>query len=232
MKKNFLLIFFSILLLPCMFVLSGCINIFNPIDRYLSVVPSDREFEATLLYTNETNIGSSTMDWYVARTTKAVAGQNREIIYMEYKFTDNDDDYSYEETFLYVESTVLFLKDGTWKKYDTSSDRPYDTWGRIYGSASQPSSFVYELTQPINYRDFPQRKKTNTTSEYIEYTFDDGGEVMRISNNMYHVLLYYKFDYVKSATNFSHVRKEANFSFSAPSKVIDTSSITQDMLEN
>lgn len=230
MKRKILTFLLSLIILSSTFCISGCINIFNKIDSYLAVIPTDREYEANFNYSLNTNLGSHVRNWYVARTNKAVAGQNRDIIYMEYQLINPENEtYNREVTYLYVESTVFFWNEGHWEKYETSPNRPYDTWDNTYGSYSKPSTFVYELTQPINGRDFAQRDKTNTTSEYIEYSIKNE-EVIRIANNMYHVLLYYKFDYVKNANDYSHELKQATFNFTAPSKVIDTSSITQDML--
>ena len=230
MKRKILTFILSLIIISSTFLLSGCLNIFNRVDSYLAVIPTDREFESTFNYSLETATGVCVMDWYVARTNKAVAGQNRDIIYLEYRYTNPENEtYNREVTYLYVESTVFFWHENHWEKYDTSSNRPYDTWSDVYGSYSKPTSFVYELTQPINGRDFAIRDKTNTTAEYIEYSIKNE-EVIRIANNMYHVLLYYKFDYVKNVNEYSHELKQATFNFTAPSKVIDTSSITQDML--
>ena len=232
MKKNFLRAMFLLLILPLGFVFTGC-DLFRRVDRYTSVVPTHLQYEATLSYRNHTNLGDDLYTWYVGRDTREVAGENRDILYLEYAYTDLENEaHNRTATYLFVGGKAFFLDGAVWADYEssTSPNKPYDKWNNVYGSYSKPGSFVYELTEDINGRDFAKRDKTDENEKYIEYTVDDGEEVIRISNDPYHLLLLYTFDYVESENNFSHVRKEATFEYHAPTKQIITTSITLEML--
>ena len=208
------------------FLMTGCFNFFN--DTYFAVVPTDQYYMATLSWRSQTNSSDYSYNWKVIRKQANICGQDRDVIYVEYSFVDNGHRLTdWDRTLLYFYDGTdghVFSYDGSeWQKYTGSFG---DKWGDIYGSMSKPGSFVYEITSDINGRDFPKRVKTATTNEYIEYTFNSYEEKFRISNDPYHVLLYYNFDY-----ETTHIRKEASFVYGSPADVIpDLNTITTDMI--
>ena len=231
MKKkylNFALVFVLVCISPLL--LTGC-NIFKKaMDRYLSVVPTDQNYKATLTYRNQTSNGDHSKSWSVIRKTASISGETRQVIYVQYAFTDNENHSSdFEKTLMFVnvaenQQTVLSLNNGTWEKHTGSFG---DKWSDIYGSYSKPGSFVYEFTEDINGRDFPKSMK-NETTDYIEYDFGRDNEVFRISNNPYHVLLYYNFDYQDT-----HIRKEGTITLGTPNDTIPAlSTITEELLSD
>ena len=164
----------------------------------------------------------------VIRIQATICGEVRDVIYVEYSFVDNRGELSdWSRTLLYFYDGTdghVFSYNGTqWEIYQGSFG---DKWGDIYGSMSAPGSFVYELTQDINGRNFPKRFKTATTNDYIEYTFNDYEETFRISNDPYHILLYYNYEY-----QTSHEVKQASFDYGNPTDVIPhLDTITANML--
>ncbi len=228
-KKFSLKIILSLILafvcvITCGVALTGCSKIMN---RYLAVIPTDQEYKATLNYTWGVNDSSYEEGWKVIRKNVTFCGQERIVIYIEYSYKNNKNhDHDYERTLLYTynnnEGYVFSLNSEQWDSYTGSFG---DKWSDIYGSYSKPGSFVYEMTNDINGRDFPPRKKVETT-EYLEYDFGSYNEVFRISNNPYHVLLYYNFE---TGTTFNH--KEATLTLGTPSDAIPClSTITPAMI--
>ena len=209
MKNLFKMIISFALVLVCGVLFTGC---FRRMDNYLSVVPTDRNYTATMTQTLKTSSGNYTTDWKVIRKTENVCGENMVVIYVEYSSKDNNNHANdFNRTLLYVNSKVLGLSGENWVSYTGSFG---DKWSDIYGSMSKPGSFVYELTDRINGRDFPQDIKTET-QEYIEYDFGRDNEVFRISNDMYHLLLFYSFD-----NGTSSVSQSATFDYSEPQETI------------
>ena len=204
--------------------LTGC---GKNMDRYMSVVPTDQDYEATLNYTWGVDDSNYEESWKVIRKNVTFCGQERTVIYVEYSYKNNKNhSYDYERTLLYTynnnQGYVLRLNGNQWETYTGSFG---DKWSDIYGSYSKPGSFVYEMTSDINGRDFPSSKKVQTT-EYLEYDFGSYGEVFRISHNPYHVLLYYNFE---SGTTFNH--KEATLMLGTPSETIPhLSTVTPEMI--
>ena len=223
MTKKFLTIALVFMFFACCSLLSACKNM----DRYLSVIPTDQAYKATLNYTWGVDDSNYEEDWKVIRKDVTFCGENRTVIYVEYSYTNNNNhSYDYTRTLLYTynnnQGYVLKLNGTQWEPYTASFG---DQWSDIYGSYSKPGSFVYEMTQDINGRDFPSKKKVETT-EYLEYDFVRDSELFRISNNPYHVLLYYNFEY---GTTFNH--KEATLSLGVPTDTIEyLSTITPDMI--
>lgn len=220
MKNLFKMIISFALVLVCGVLFTGC---FRRMDNYLSVVPTDRNYTATMTQTLKTSSGNYTTDWKVIRKTENVCGENMVVIYVEYSSKDNNNHANdFNRTLLYVNSKVLGLSGESWVSYTGSFG---DKWSDIYGSMSKPGSFVYELTDRINGRDFPQDIKTET-QEYIEYDFGRDNEVFRISNDMYHLLLFYSFD-----NGTSSVSQSATFDYSEPQETIPyLSTITIDLI--
>ena len=225
MKKRIFMIFFAFILCS-MFCLSGCF--FK--NNYLSVVSTDRDYKATLTYRSKTSSADYIRDWKVLRTKANICGEQRQVIYIEYSITNQDNHtYDYELTLMFVQveggGKVFALKDGNWQKHTGSFG---DKWSDIYGSYSAPSRFVYELTQDINGRDFPKRFKTAETSEYIEYTFDKYNERFKISNDMYHICLEYNFAYETTL-----ITKQASFVYGTPADTIpNLSTLTTAVFED
>ena len=220
MKNLFKMIISFALVLVCGVLFTGC---FRRMDNYLSVVPTDRNYTATMTHNFKTESGNYTTDWKVIRKTENVCGENMVVIYVEYSSKDNNNHANdFNRTLLYVNSKVLGLSGESWVSYTGSFG---DKWSDIYGSMSKPGSFVYELTDRINGRDFPQDIKTET-QEYIEYDFGRDNEVFRISNDMYHLLLFYSFD-----NGTSSVSQSATFDYSEPQETIPyLSTITIDLI--
>ena len=225
MKKSFFsFIVAAICTLTCCFGLTAC---GKKMDRYTAVVPTDQYYKATLNYTWGVDDNNYEEDWKVIRKNVTFCGQERTVIYVEYSYKNNKNhSYDYERTLLYTynnnQGYVLRLNGNQWETYTGSFG---DKWSDIYGSYSKPGSFVYEMTSDINGRDFPSSKKVQTT-EYLEYDFGSYGEVFRISNNPYHVLLYYNFE---SDTTFNH--KEATLMLGTPSETIPhLSTVTPEMI--
>lgn len=210
MKKN-ILKFSSTLfcIVTSSLTLSSCLR---QMDHYLSVVPTDTYYKSTLHYVLDTAVGGFTSEWLVIRTSENIEDEDRDVIYIEYSTMDNDEtNPNIEITLIFVEKQVFSLQEDRWVPHTGSFG---DKWSDIYGSMSNPSSYVYEMTMDINYRHFPTDLK-KTTSEYIEYDFGKYNEVFRISNNIYHVLLYYSFDYQETS-----IRKAATLSLGKPSDTI------------
>ena len=225
-NKKFLLSLAICFVFSSVFLLSGCI--FRPYVTYLAVVPTDQYYKATLTYRSESPSGDHTNNWTVIRKQANICDQDYDVIYVEYSFVDNRGELSnWSRTLLYfydgAEGHVFSYNNSQWENYQGSFG---DKWGDIYGSMNKPGSFVYELTQDINGRDFPTRFKTETTNEYIEYTFNHDDEKFRISNDPYHILLYYNFEY-----QTTHIVKEASFVYGSPADIIpNLNTITAEMI--
>ena len=222
-KKIFSFALAFVCIFTCGIALTGCGNM----DRYLAVVPTDQDYKATLNYTWGVDDSSYEEDWKVIIKDVTFCGQERTVIYVEYSYKNNKNHGNdYERTLLYTynnnQGFVLRLNGDQCESYSGSYG---DKWSNIYGSYSNPGSFVYEMTADINGRDFPSNKKVQTT-EYLEYDFGSYSEVFRISNNPYHVLLYYNFE---SGTTFNH--KEATLTLGTPSEAIPyLSTITPELI--
>ena len=206
-KKIFGFITAVVCLVSCVFGLAGC----RKMDTYFAVVPTDIYYDATLNYHLETSNGNYDKEWRVVRTKASnICGEEREVIYVEYSYVDNDNSsHNFDRTLLYYynqntqEGYVLRLNGDHWESYTGSFG---DKWSDIYGSMSKSNSFVELLTGNINGRNFPQDLRKET-KDYLEYDFGRDNEVFRIANNPYHVLLYYNFDYQQT-----HEHQEATFS--------------------
>ena len=197
---SFMLTFVCVI--TCGIALTGC----GKMNRYTSVIPTDQDYKATLNYTWGVNDDSYKEDWKVIRKNVTFCGQERTLLY----------------TYNNNQGYVLRLNGNQWEPYTGYSG---DKWSDIYGSYSQSGSFVYEMTDSINGRYFPSSKKVET-SEYLEYDFGRDNEVFKISNNPYHVLLYYNF---KSSSSFNH--KEATFTLGTPAEQIPyISTVTPEMI--
>lgn len=207
--------------------LTGCSK---SMDRYLAVVPTDQEYSATLTHHLETSNGNYEYSWAVVRKNVNLCGQNRTVIYVEYSLTDNlDHSNDFDKELLYTynyntEEGYSFVFNSNDTKWETDTSLFYG-WSDVYGSYSKPGSFVYEITSDINGRDFPSDKKVET-AEYLEYDFGRDNEVFKISNDLYHVLLYYSFDYKET-----HVLKKGTLKLGTPTKEIpNLSTITPQMI--
>lgn len=212
-KRIFSMILSFAMIITCGICLTAC---GKKMDRYLSVIPTDQAYKATLNYTWGVDGSNYEENWKVLRKDVTFCETNRTVIYVEYSYTnDKNHGSDYTRTLLYTynnnEGYVLSLNGNQWVSYTGSFG---DKWSDIYGSYSKPGSFVYEMTQDINGRDFPASKKVETT-EYLEYDFGRDNEKFRITNNPYHVLLYYNFEY---GTTFNH--KEATLSLGIPTDEI------------
>ena len=223
-KKIFIKILSLIMIITCSICLTAC---GKKMDRYLSVIPTDQAYKATLNYTWGVDGSNYEEKWKVIRKDVTFCGEVRTVIYIEYSYKNNENhDHDYTRTLLFTynndEGHVLRLNNNQWEPYTGSFG---DKWSDIYGSYSKPGSFVYEMTDCINDRDFPSNKKVET-EEYLEYDFGKDNEKFRISNNPYHILLYYNFEY---GTTFNH--KEATFILGVPTDEIQyLSTITPDMI--
>lgn len=225
MKRKFLCFMLAfVCVITCNIAMTGC---GKSMDRYMAVVPTDQEYTATL--THHLEVGSSgncDFAWTVIRKKVNFCGGNRTVIAVDYSLVDNNNhDYDYEISLLYTynDNTAqgyAFVLNGNKWETDASGE-----WSYVYGSYSKSGSFVYEITEDINGRDFPSSKKVET-AEYLEYDFGRDNEVFRISNNMYHVLLYYSFDYQDT-----HVLKEGTLTLGTPGESIPyLSTITPEMI--
>lgn len=224
MKRKILSFMLSfVCVMTCGIALTGC---GKKMDRYLAVVPTDQEYTATLIHHLETTNGSYDFAWTVMRKNVYFCGKNRMVICVDYALVDNrNHDYDYEIALLYTYNDntnqgYSFVLTGNQWEADTNHE-----WSDVYGSYSKPGSFVYEITSDINGRDFPADKKVET-AEYLEYDFGRDNEVFRISNNPYHVLLHYSFDYQDT-----HVLKEGTLTLGATGESIPyLSTITSEMI--
>lgn len=222
MKKkilSFMLIFCLLLASP---LLTAC---WKNMDRYLSIVPTDQDYKATLTYHSKLGTTSDyTKEWTVLYKSVEIEGQEKQAIYVDYTYTDHiDDENNFAITLLYINGKVFKLNGTAWQAHTGSFG---DKWSDIYGPSSS-GSFCYEFTKDINGRDFPSNLKKET-SEYLEYNFDKDNETFKISNNMYHVCLYYNMEY--EPTDLLH-RKNGTLVLGTPSDVIPyTATITLVML--
>ena len=223
-KRVFGIVLILVVVIVATVGLTSCIN---RMDNYFSVVPTDTDYIATLYYRNQNSLGDYTKNWKVIRKSASIVGEMRTVIYVEFAYEDLIEHYGdYSRKLLYVNGKVLGVNsEGTaWEPYTGSFG---DKWSDIYGSMSAPESFVYEMTQKINGRDFPVKYKKET-SDYIQYDFERDNEVFRISPDIYHLLLYYTFDYGET-----HSRHEATFVLGTPSDSIPfTDTITAEMIAN
>ena len=209
-----------LLLLILSFSFSACVGI-RPMDRYLSVFPTDTDYLITASHHLQTSNGDHTHNFKAIRKTITIAGQNRVVIYVEYSFIDGkNSNNNFDRTLMYVENKVLSLEGNSWQVYTDSFG---DRWGDIYGPTS--GSLTYILTSYIRGRDFPvDLKKTGVG--YLEYDFGKDNEVFKISDDIYHLLLFYSFDY-----NDTHERIESTVNYITPLEEIKyTNTITAQML--
>ena len=222
-SKVFSIVLSFVMIITCGICMTACGNT----DRYLSVIPTDQAYNATLKYEWGVDGSSYKEDWKVIRKDVTICEEERTVIYVEYSHTDNNNNaHNYTRTLLHIynnnEGHVLSLNGNQWEPYTGAFG---DKWSDIYGSYAKPGSFVYEMTQDINGRDFPANKKVET-EEYLEYDFVRDNEKFKISNNPYHVLLYYNFEY---GTTFN--KKEATLSLGVPADEIQyLDTITPDMI--
>ena len=210
MKKKILSFALATLMLSSCLLFSGCLNSYK---TYLAVVPTDRPFYSTLNYTTKSERDNYDREYNftVIRKSATVAGEVRDVIYVEYSSENKlNHDYDTEYTLLFVAGKSFYLDENTWQR-DVSS--LWTKWSEAYGSMSNSETYVYLMTQPINGRNFYDKYKTAETSEYLEYTFNYDEETFRISNNMYHVLLHYhiKTDVFEENHNATLVLEESNF---------------------
>ena len=209
----------AILILTLCFIveslfLYGCKFSFVKKDNYFAVVPTDTYYKATLTTHNENSIGNYDKSWKVLRKPVNVLEENCDVIYVEYSLTDNiHENYNTSIILMYIKSTVLKFDGEKWVKNDETSF--VTRWSHVYGSYSSAGTFVEEMTGKVNGRDFPVKYKTNTTEDYIEYTFPNDNEVFRISNNIYHLCLYYTFDY-----NDTHISQNGSIELKNPTDEI------------
>lgn len=188
MKKKILSFVFAIMIMASCFLLSGCLNSYK---TYLAVMPTDQHFYSTLNYTmkSERDNYDREYNFTVIRKTATVAGQERDVIYVEYSNDDKlNDYYDLNYTLLYVAGKSFYLEGNSWQKDESSL---WTRWSTVYGSMSNSGTYVYMMTEPINGRNFYNKYKSAETSEYLEYSFNRDEETFRISNNIYHILLNY-----------------------------------------
>ena len=105
MKNKFLsLILTFVCVVTCGIALSGC---GRKMDRYLAVVPTDRDYSATLNHHLETSNGNYDHSWRVMRKNVNFCGQDRTVIYVEYSLTDNNN--HYYDVYVYLTLVVYHL---------------------------------------------------------------------------------------------------------------------------
>ena len=153
-----------------------------------------------------------------------VAGEPKEVIYCSYDYDDKINDfYDDEGVLIFVAGKSFYLDGNEWKE-DVSS--LWTKWSMYYGQMGKSGTYVEFMTGPIENRLFPKRLKTAETEEYLEYTFKYDEETFRISNNPYHVLLYYHMD-----TGELLLNQNATLVFGEPNFVIPyLDTITAEML--
>ena len=188
MKRKIFSFALALLMLSSCLLFSGCIIGYK---TYLAVVPTDQPFYSTLNYSTKSERDNYDYEYNftVIRKSATVAGQVRDVIYVEYSRDDKlNDYYDSSDTLLFVAGKSFYLEDGSWHE-DVSP--LWTKWSIAYGAMGKSGTYVDLMTGPISNRHFSHRLKTAETSEYLEYTFKYDEETFRISNNMYHVLLYY-----------------------------------------
>lgn len=223
MKKKILSFALVIVMLASCFLFSGC---FNSYKTYFAVVPSDQPFYSTLTYTMKSQRDNYDREYNfnVIRKAATVAGQERDVIYVEYSHDDKlNDYYDANYTLLFVAGKSFYLDGDSWQKDESSL---WTKWSTVYGSMSKSGTYVYMMTEPINGRNFYNKYKSAETSEYLEYTFNHDEETFRISNNMYHVLLHYHMKTSVHEINHNATLVLGNSSFVIP----HLSTITAEML--
>lgn len=220
----------TIQLISLAMIVAGTISLSackKQMNNYISVIPTDVTYKAALNYKWGVNGSNYIENWKVIRKDVNFCNKDRTVIYVDYSYVNNENhDHDYTRTLLYTYNNdtgyVFSLADNKWEAYTGSFG---DKWSDIYGSYSKPGSFVYEMTDCINDRDFPAEKKVEN-EEYIEYDFGSYNEKFRITNNPYHVLLYYNFE-----TDESYNHKEATFHIGEVADTIEyISTITPDMI--
>jgi len=210
MKKRFLVFLLALLMLPTALLFTGC----RKMDHYRAVVPSDQSFYSILDYSSKNLEDPCKYDFdvhfKVVRKHAVVAGEEREVIYVEYNYNDNlNDYYDNSETLIYVASKSFYLDGNEWKA-DVSS--MWTKWSHVYGAMGKAGTYVEYMTNRIWDRDFPADSK-KVTDDYIEYKFKYDEETFKISNNEYHVLLGYhmKSRYEETDQTATLVLGESNF---------------------
>ena len=223
MKKRFLVFLFALLMLPTALLFTAC----GKMDRYSAVVPSDRPFYSELTYSNKSKEGKWDFEVHfkVVRENVHVAGEDRDVIYVEYDYNDKlKDSYDNSETLIYVASKSFYLDGNEWKA-DVSS--MWTKWSHVYGAMGKSGTYVEYMTGSILGRDFPQNIKT-VTDDYIEYKFKNDEETFKISNNPYHVLLGYHMD-----SKYETINQDATLVLGNPNFAIaHLDTITAAMLED
>ena len=224
MKNKKPLMFFAMsFVMSAVFLLSGCFSFY---DTFLAVVPTDQPFYSTLTYSarNDNDNYNYEYNFTVVRKTATVAGEQKEVIYCAYNYDDNINDYYDSEGILDFVAGKSFYLDGDEWKEDVSS--LWTQWSMYYGQMGKSGTYVEFMTGPIENRHFPKRLKTAETADYLEYTFKFDEETFRISNNPYHVLLYYHMN-----TGELLINQNATLVFGEPNFVIPhLDTITADML--
>lgn len=220
MKKNIIMMLVACLaFLPCSFGFTGC----RAMDHYRAYIPNDQPYYATLNYKCTGETYDWEQDYKVTQTQATVAGQTRDVIYIEYYYDDKlNDTYDREYTLIYVASKSFYL-DGTAWQPDVSS--LWTKWSEVYGSMSKGGTYVDYMVNGVWDRDFPQDIKT-TTDDYIEYKFKNDEETFRLANNEYHYILYY---YMK--TDKLEINQNATVTLGTPTTTIPyLNTITAEML--
>lgn len=200
-KNKFLGIVLALLIFPISFLFVGCGGDYK---IYYPDVPLDKVFSATLDYHLEAyDYQDKTTTLYaVAQKYETICGQERFVTYVEWReigeWRRGSSDKSI--TFLRVgdKTFVLNTDDNVWEN-EPESTFDFYTFKSIYLNIADSSSFRYKMTSKLflysggGGRELPNKYKTETTDEYIEYVCKDN-EIFRISNNANNVLLKYDYD--------------------------------------
>ena len=184
MKKRFLVLLLALFVLPCAFIFTGC----GKMNRYISCVPDDQAYSATLHYTAVSSALETDRPYNfeynisVVKKTTTVDGQEKMVIYLDYTWTDHTDASESHYKLLFVQggNDSYRLNGENWEK-----EGALPNWNDCYVDV-----FVSYMTYARGF-DFPEKYKTKETKDYIEYKFKNDEETFKISNDAYHVLLGY-----------------------------------------
>lgn len=192
MKRKFLIFMMMLILLPSMFVLTGC-DITSLFKRkliyYQPRFPED-SYEAEMSH----HLGNYDMTWSVIHRRETFGEIEHYVHYLHYTCNELDSDYFKEYEYLGVYYPEMDDGIGEWIVYvpneenvwvkGTQSNR-YGTDRYYFGSYGDD---FWRLLKSADGRGFRKSDKTNETDEYIEYS--NGGDVFRISNDIYQLCLY------------------------------------------
>ena len=217
MTKQIFASMLVVLMLPLCFMFTACGN-----KKFYANVPLDEVYNATLTHYLEVeqdghpeNKDKMTDLYAIAQKYETIAGESRFVTYIEWRSINDwynnstlaDTDYEFHYLHIADKVFVWYEAENRWLT-EAQADAlgsvdpdfiHYREYSKVYSNRTDSFSFRYMMESPIilyvgaTNREFPDRYKTATTNEYLEYVFP-GDELFRISNDKYNVCIKYDYD--------------------------------------